>query len=62
MVNHQEKYPLPDPVLLRVHASIAKFLHMSGMGEYIDKIVREREDIGCFAIDGSTNVEELLAF
>lgn len=61
-MNHQEKFALPDPTLLGVHAAIARFLHMSGMGEHIDRIMRDRENIRCLAPDGSTNIGELLAF
>lgn len=62
MVSHKLEYPLPDPSLLRVHAAIAKFLHINGMGERIDKIMRDRENIRCLATDSSTNIEMLLAF
>lgn len=62
MVNHQEKFALPDPALLRVHAAIARFLHVSGVGERIDRIRRDRENIRCLAPDGSTDIGELLSF
>ena len=51
---------LPSVVLLETHAAIAKILHATGMGEYIDDILQERQRIRCFAPDGSTNVQSLL--
>ena len=51
---------LPDPVLLEMHAALAKILHASGMPEHIDDVLRKREEIRCLATDGSTNVSRLL--
>ncbi|KZF21946.1 hypothetical protein L228DRAFT_247558 [Xylona heveae TC161] len=51
---------LPSRSLLLMHASLAKILHASGMSERIDKVLQDREDIGCLATDGSTRVDELL--
>lgn len=63
MVNHRpEEYPLPDPVLLRVHAAIAQFLDTTGLGRRIETVMREREEILHLASDGSTDVARLLAF
>ncbi len=33
---------------------------MAAMGETIERILNERKDIGCFANDGSSNVQQLL--
>ncbi|KAF8464679.1 hypothetical protein BDZ91DRAFT_783580 [Kalaharituber pfeilii] len=57
---HHPSHRLPHPTLLETHASIAKILHMSGMGEYIENLLRERELIGCLANDGSTDIKALL--
>lgn len=43
----------PAPRLLAVHCAIARILHLSGAGEYIDKIFRDMEEHGVQA-DGST--------
>ena len=59
--SHEEKWDLPNPELLRIHAALCDFFHMSGHGERVDKILRDFEELGVFAHDGSTNVEELLA-
>lgn len=62
MVNYKDSLPLPDPALLRVHASIARFLHVSGIGQHVDRILSERESIRHLAPDGSTDIGDLLAF
>jgi hypothetical protein len=43
----------PSPRLLAIHRAIAHILHLSGAGEYIDKIYRDLEEYGVQA-DGST--------
>lgn len=60
-VSHDERYPLPDPTLLRIHAAIGNFLHLSGAGERIDKVLRDLGECGGLASDGSTNIERLLS-
>jgi hypothetical protein len=40
-----EVYPLPDPRYLAFHAAIAKVVHMAGMAEHLDNILRKYEDI-----------------
>lgn len=52
--------PAPNPYLLKAHAAIARILHMTAMGETIERILDERKDIGCLASDGSSNVQQLL--
>jgi hypothetical protein len=54
-------WELPDPRLLKIHASIGNFLHMSGQAETIDKVLQRFEDCGGLAPSGSTNIEDLLA-
>ena len=43
----------PAPRLLAIHCAIARILHLSGAGEYIDRIYRDIEEHGVQA-DGST--------
>lgn len=52
--------PAPSPYLLQAHAAIARILHMTAMGETIEKTLDEREMIGCLANDGSSNIQQLL--
>lgn len=51
---------LPDPAILEIHCCLARIIHESGVGGYIDKVISEREDIGCLANDGSSNARILL--
>jgi len=46
--------PLPDPVYLRIHAAICRVAHLSGAGEYMDKILEDLEDIRVLSNDGSS--------
>lgn len=57
---HDGRDALPSPILLEVHASIARILHATGMGELIERILRERDEIGQCAANGSTELERLL--
>lgn len=52
--------PAPSPYLLQAHAAIARILHITAMGETIEKILEEGENIGCLANDGSSNAQQLL--
>ncbi len=38
-------HALPNPILLELYATIGRVLHASGLGQTIDKILRERESI-----------------
>ncbi|KAF8228325.1 hypothetical protein L208DRAFT_1292181 [Tricholoma matsutake] len=40
-----ENLPLPDPRYLAFHAAISKVVHMVGMAEHLDEILRKYEDI-----------------
>ncbi|KAF8473505.1 hypothetical protein BDZ91DRAFT_651460 [Kalaharituber pfeilii] len=51
---------LPSRYLLELHSSVAKILHLSGMGEYIERIMREQEELRCLSGDGSTKIQRLL--
>ena len=46
--------PLPSPQYLRLHAAAARVAHMSGAGEYAEKILRDMEETRVLADDGST--------
>jgi hypothetical protein len=50
----------PSRRLLAVHCAIARILHLSGAGEYIDKIFRDMEEHGVQA-DGSTPLGRLVS-
>ncbi|KAG5288301.1 hypothetical protein I7I48_10498 [Histoplasma ohiense] len=45
----------PLPRLLAIHRAIARILHLSGAGEYIDQILRDLGEIGV-RVDGSTEL------
>lgn len=51
---------LPDPKLLEAHAVLSRVLNATGMGEYIEKSLREREELDGLASDGSSDVRSLL--
>ncbi|EFR04059.1 hypothetical protein MGYG_07065 [Nannizzia gypsea CBS 118893] len=51
----------PSPRLLALHRAIAHILNLSGAGEYIDKLLRDLEEIGVQA-DGSTDLGRLITF
>lgn len=46
--------PLPALRYLKVHATCAKVANLSGAAEYIDKVMRDLEDIQVLAADGSS--------
>jgi hypothetical protein len=58
---HKGQWDLPDPQLLKIHACIGKFLHMSGQAEAIDKVLDDFEYCGGLAPSGNTNLQDLLA-
>ncbi|KAH6640148.1 hypothetical protein F5144DRAFT_618018 [Chaetomium tenue] len=49
----------PSPRLLAVHSAIARILHFSAAGAYIDRILRDAEEYGIKA-DGSTELGRLV--
>lgn len=53
-------FELPSRTLLGIHATLARVMHASGMGERIEKIIRDRETLRCLAPDGSTDVNSFL--
>ena len=59
--------PLPDPRYLAFHAAVAKVVHMAGMAEHLDEILRKTEDIqvlsdesGVEYLDGRLRVAQRL--
>ena len=40
-----ENLPLPDPRYLAFHAAVSKVVHMAGMAEHLDEILKKYEDI-----------------
>ena len=49
-----ETLPVPNPDYLNIHAACARIAHLSGAGEYIDKIMRDIEDTPVLAKDGGS--------
>ncbi|KAI5991204.1 hypothetical protein EDD15DRAFT_2169557 [Pisolithus albus] len=50
-----DKYPLPDPTYLAIHAACAKVAHHSGAAEHIKKVVERMEDTLDLAEDGGSS-------
>ena len=57
---HDGRHEMPNRHLLRLHAAVAKILYLTGMGEEIDELLRDRESIRYLARDGSTDVARFL--
>ena len=57
---HSGLYELPSPQLLRLHAAVAGVLFASELGEYMNEMIEDRDEIRVFAEDGSTPVPSLL--
>ncbi len=50
----------PHPHLLALHRAATLVLHACGAGEYIEKVLRDR-DTGVVRVDGSTHLGALIA-
>ncbi len=50
----------PSPRLLAIHRSLARVAHASGAVEYIDRVLRDRDD-GFIRADGTTHLGTLIA-
>ena len=48
------KLPVPSPSYLELHAACCRVANLSGAGEYIDKILRDMEDIQVLSQDGAS--------
>jgi hypothetical protein len=59
--SYDHRYELPSPILLGVHAAIAKILHATGKGEEAERLLDKKDKIGVLASNGSTNVRTLLS-
>ncbi|KAL8366258.1 hypothetical protein RB595_004840 [Gaeumannomyces hyphopodioides] len=51
----------PSPRLLAIHCAIGHILHLSGAGDYIDRIWRDAEEHGV-RHDGSTDIRTLISW
>ncbi len=56
-----EALPLPSPAYLAIHAACCRITRMSGAADYVDKALREKEELhvriasmGILAEDGSS--------
>lgn len=58
---YNQYYQLPNPELLSVHATIAKILHATGKAEEADKILKDKDNTGVLAKDGTTDIATLLS-
>jgi len=47
--------PLPSPDLLALHEACAQVAHLSGAGEYVDRIIEEMEGMNELAYDGTSS-------
>ena len=61
MTAHDERFPLPSPILLQVHWAIANIHHATSRGEKIDRVLRDYDATGSLASDGSTDASQLLS-
>jgi hypothetical protein len=52
-------FHLPDKAILAAHAAIARILHLTGMGEEIDKVLTGLEELSCLCPDLSSVIEWL---
>ncbi|KAF9513329.1 hypothetical protein BS47DRAFT_1485733 [Hydnum rufescens UP504] len=46
--------PLPNPRYLEMHAAAAKVAHLSGAAEYIERTLRDLEEVKVLSADGSS--------
>ncbi|BCS23967.1 HNH endonuclease signature motif containing protein [Aspergillus puulaauensis] len=59
--NHDERYSLPDPIILQIHSAIGNILHLTGRGEKIELLKRDLRDADGLASNGSTPIGDLLS-
>jgi hypothetical protein len=48
---NENDFELPDPRYLALHAVLARVVHMAGMAEHLDDIIRKYEDIRVLSDD-----------
>ena len=58
---HDPSIPLPSPILLRTHSSIAKILNVSGLAQKLDQLIDTPELYSQINPNGSTNLGLILA-
>lgn len=58
---YDQRYDLPSPELLKVHAIVARIFHASGAAEYVEKALRDLGEHRMLAKDGSTDISSMLA-
>ncbi|KAI9437453.1 hypothetical protein H4582DRAFT_277290 [Lactarius indigo] len=46
--------PLPNPVYFEIHAACCRVAHLSGAGEYMNKVLEDMEDTSVLSEDGSS--------
>lgn len=56
LTSQDPQLEVPDPRYLALHAACAQVAHASGMGEYIDRILRDMEDMRVLPEDGCSDV------
>lgn len=62
ITSHDQRYPLPNPSLIAIHAAIGNILHASGRGEKIESFMRDLGAGGLGLVkDGSTDIGDLLS-
>ncbi|CAE6364000.1 unnamed protein product [Rhizoctonia solani] len=49
------QYPLPDPRYLALHAACARIIKLSGAAEYVEKILRDAEEVKALSEDKSSS-------
>ena len=52
--SHHPDIPLPNPRYLALHAACSEVANLSGAGDYIEKTLRELEEIQVLSEDGSS--------
>lgn len=55
-----KSFSLPNPTYLRIHAACCRVAHLSGAGEYMDKVLEDLEEMRVLSKDGSS--ARLLSF
>ena len=51
----------PHPMLLRIHAALAKVIDASGAGEHVQQILRDAEEITALSEDTPTDLTSFFA-
>lgn len=54
LTSERSDLPLPNPDYLEIHAACCRVAHLSGAGEYMDKVLEDLEDTHVLSQDGSS--------